>query len=222
MRLVISSGHGKYVAGASGYINEVEQARRVVDHLAPVLKQMGHEVVIFHDDTSRDKSTNLRTIVKVHNSQTRDLDVSIHFNDTGTGKTDSPIGTECWYYSQAALAKEVSKQIAVASGLKDRGGKKSTSLYFLAHCNKPAVLAEVAFVNSRTDSDLYNHHFARIVQGLASALVGQESLPLPPSWCPTINAFSLTLEAPPRWWRGHCGSFLTSPSLQTPSILRRS
>ena len=37
-RIVISSGHGKYVRGASGIIDEVDEARRVVEHLADELR----------------------------------------------------------------------------------------------------------------------------------------------------------------------------------------
>ena len=29
--IIISSGHGKYIRGASGYLDEVDEARRVVD-----------------------------------------------------------------------------------------------------------------------------------------------------------------------------------------------
>ena len=50
--------------------------------------------------------TNLNTIVNWHNKQTRELDVSVHFNAYET--TSKPMGTECLYKTQEALAKEVS------------------------------------------------------------------------------------------------------------------
>ena len=37
-RVVISSGHGKYVRGASGVLDEVDEARRVVEHVADELR----------------------------------------------------------------------------------------------------------------------------------------------------------------------------------------
>jgi len=197
MRIVISSGHGKYVRGASGYIDEVDEARRVVDKTATILLQAGHQVKIFHDNTSKDKNTNLKTIVNYHNSQSRDLDVSVHFNANAT--TSAPVGTECWYYSQVALAGEVSKQIAIAGSLKNRGPKKSTSFYFLIHTTAPSILVEVCFVDSRADSDLYKLHFDAICQALAGALVGQEALPEPPPTGPDI-------EGRPTLSRGDTGS----------------
>ena len=52
MKIAISSGHGKYVRGASGYIDEVDEARRVVDAVASLLGDAGVEVESFHDNTS--------------------------------------------------------------------------------------------------------------------------------------------------------------------------
>src|SRR4029077_21078736 len=86
MKIAMSSGHGKYIRGASGYpvppqLDEVDEARRVVDRTAELLNSMdGVSCVTFHDDTSHDQSTNLATITNWHNSQTRDFDVSCHFN----------------------------------------------------------------------------------------------------------------------------------------------
>src|SRR6187431_1815389 len=68
-KFAISSGHGQHVGGASGYINEVQEARKIVDALAPALRSRGASVVTFHDNTSYDQSTNLETIVNFHNSQ---------------------------------------------------------------------------------------------------------------------------------------------------------
>ena len=79
--IVISSGHGKFVAGASGILgDEVTEARKVTDRVAAELADRGVGVKVFHDNTSHDQNTNLETIVAYHNAHIRDLDVSIHFN----------------------------------------------------------------------------------------------------------------------------------------------
>ena len=91
--VVISSGHSKIVRGASGVLDEVDEARKVVEHVADELGSMGLDVVVFHDDTSTTQSENLETIVAFHNEQSRDLDVSIHFN--AYVETQNPMGTEC-------------------------------------------------------------------------------------------------------------------------------
>ena len=47
-KLVISSGHGHFVRGASGYLDEVTEARRVVERVAESLRELGIEVETFH------------------------------------------------------------------------------------------------------------------------------------------------------------------------------
>jgi len=169
MKMVISSGHGKYVRGASGIIDEVDEARRVVDRLAELIPN----TVIFHDNVSTGQQENLERIVNFHNSQTRDLDVSVHFN--AFEQTSNPKGTECWYYSQEGAAAKVSTTIADASGLIDRGAKQSTGLYFLNHTEQPAILIEVCFVDSEADCGLYERNFDEIC--LALSELATESVP---------------------------------------------
>src|SRR6516162_11089550 len=99
MKVAMSSGHGKYIRGASGspvppQLDEVNEARRIVDRVAEMLS-----CPKFHDDTSRDQSTNLSIIVSWHNRQSRDLDVSVHFN----AYDGNAHGTEVLYVSSSGL-----------------------------------------------------------------------------------------------------------------------
>ena len=71
-RIVISSGHGKYVRGASGIIDEVDEARKVTEQLAEILEERGVEVTTFHDYSSHSQKENLWTITDFHNAQDRD------------------------------------------------------------------------------------------------------------------------------------------------------
>jgi len=180
MKIVISSGHGKYIPGAVGIINEHQEAVRVVNAVAAQLdKMLGVEVVTFEDTTSRDQNTNLKTIVNFHNSQTRDLDVSVHFNCYQN--TSKPMGTECLYYSQEELADEVAGEISLASNLIDRGPKKRTDLYFLNKTEEPAILIEVCFVDSSADVALYQEKFDAICEAIAEAISGEELEPPGPT-----------------------------------------
>jgi hypothetical protein len=165
MRIVISSGHGLKIRGASGYLDEVNEARKVVEQLANDLRLLNIKVTTFHDDTSTTQSVNLETIVKFHNSQQRELDVSVHFNAYQT--TDQPMGTEVLYVTQGDLAEEVAKAIAKAGRLSNRGPKKRTDLYFLNNTNEPAILIEVCFVDSSADANAYHTHFLAICRGIA-------------------------------------------------------
>ena len=70
MRIVISSGHGAKVAGASGFIQEVAEARRVVAKTTELMREAGAEVVEFHENTATTQSTNVSAIILYHNSKT--------------------------------------------------------------------------------------------------------------------------------------------------------
>ena len=173
MKIIISSGHGKYVSGAVGVLNEVAQNRRVVARVAELLKSIEVDVVEYHDDISRNPADNLNGIIGFHNSQTRDLDVSVHFN--AYIRTDDPRGTEVLYLddAQMLLAAKVSAEIANAGGFRNRGAKKRTDLGFLLYTNKPAIIIEVCFVDSTTDAMLYQEHFDEICIAIAESLSGK-------------------------------------------------
>jgi peptidoglycan hydrolase-like protein with peptidoglycan-binding domain len=183
MKIVISSGHGKYVRGAEGILDEVDEARMVVEQAALVLRNFGEQVTTYHDDVSTSQDENLNRIVDFHNAQgPHDLDVSVHFNaylpDGQT--TNDPKGTECWYKTQDDLAAEVASSIAIASGLIDRGKKHTDDLFFLNNTSEPAILVEVCFVDSSADAGIYSARFGDICEAMALAMVGEEAGGRPP------------------------------------------
>jgi N-acetylmuramoyl-L-alanine amidase len=183
-KIAISSGHGKYIRGASGYLDEVDEARRVVDKVAEILRAADIDTPTFHDDTSHDQSTNLHTIVNWHNDQLRDLDVSVHFNAYET--TSKPMGCEVLYVTQSSLAGEVSAMISRAGHFLNRGAKKRTDLFFLNNTEEPAILIETCFVDSSADAGLYEEHFRSICLAIAEAISGRD-LVLPPEELPPIE-----------------------------------
>jgi N-acetylmuramoyl-L-alanine amidase len=175
--IVISSGHGKHIRGASGVLDEVDEARKVVEQVAKELKSRGVAVKTFHDDTSHDQNTNLHTIVNYHNAQTRELDVSVHFN--AYVETTKPMGTECLYVSQQGLASQVAGAIA-GCGFINRGPKKRTDLFFLNNTEMPAILLETCFVDSSADADIYHRQFGNLCDAIANVLGGDEDEATPP------------------------------------------
>lgn len=180
MNLVISSGHGKYVRGAAGPspwgLDEVDEARRVVARTAELLNAAGIPTKTFNDDVSKSQNENLNRIVDYHNAQTRNFDISIHFNANVT--TSKPMGTECLYVSQSKVAEDVANSIADAGHLLDRGPKKRTDLFFLNNTEMPAILIEICFVDSEADADLYRTNFDAICRSIAKTVSGQD-IPLP-------------------------------------------
>lgn len=166
--VVISSGHGLYVRGASGYIDEVDEARRVVEEVATQLRLANISVTTVHDDVSRTQSENLEWIVDQHNALERDLDVSVHFNAYET--TDKPMGTEVLFCTAEDLADSMSEAIAQAGDFIDRGPKYRDDLYFLHKTNEPAILIETCFVDSKPDSEQYDIHFNHICYAIAATI----------------------------------------------------
>lgn len=176
-KIAISAGHGKLVRGAAGVLDEVDEARRMLPRVAENLRALGVEVATFQDDTSKTQRENLRTIVGWHNKQDRGIDVSIHFN--AFEQIDKPMGTECWYKTQQALAASVSLAMANAGTFINRGAKKTDGLYFLNNTDKPAILIEVCFVDSETDAKLYGKNFDKICSFIANSLVDNSVALLP-------------------------------------------
>ena len=68
-KIVISSGHGTKVRGASGYIDEVDEAIRVMERTAQALRAAGAQVITYTDTVSTSQSENLDRIVDFHNAQ---------------------------------------------------------------------------------------------------------------------------------------------------------
>lgn len=166
-QFVISSGHGKYVQGAIGILNEVTEARKVVNRVYEILTNNYNGAGFkFHDDTSTTQSQNLSTIVNYHNSKTRILDISVYFN----AATASATGSECLYYSELTLSAKMSKAMANALGITDRGAKERQELYFLRNTSKPAILLEVCFVTSEKDAAAYRENFERLCQAIAKVI----------------------------------------------------
>jgi len=201
MRIVISSGHGLHVPGARDIIDEVTEARKVTDRVGEILQDFGVSASVFHENTTRNRNDNVNAIVRHHNSQERGLDVSIHFNAVAGGTREVGIGVETLYRAgnteMQKLAGLVSTGIANASDLILRhlwrdvpGTVPRTDLGFLNNTNRPAILLEVCFVNSRIDARLYEAHFERICQAIAMAISGRTLSVAPTPLSP------LSLDAP--------------------------
>lgn len=181
----ISSGHSINCQGARDIINEVTEARKVVDRVYEIIKASGKQCYKYHD-TSSSSTQNLVNIVNWHNGFKDGVDVSIHFN--AYTHINKPMGTEVCYYSNSSLAATVSKEVATAGGFINRGAKQRTGLYFLKHTNKPAILIEVCFVDSVADVNLYRANFERICQAIAKSLIGSVVAQAPTTSTPVATA----------------------------------
>src|SRR5215471_17989754 len=189
MKIVISAGHSSIVRGADGPepwgLDEFDENVRVVNRVAELLNAAGVSCEAVIDTHSDDQDENLNWLISEHNKRTRDRDVSIHFNHDGD--TDGMRGTEVYYGSSTGreIAADVSAEIAIASGLTDRGAKDGSHLKWVRETEMPAVLVEVAFVNAKRDCELYRQHFEDICRSIAEVVgeitIGTTPPPIEPS-----------------------------------------
>jgi hypothetical protein len=178
MKIAISAGHGSKIRGMSDIIDEVDEARRVCNQVCSDLFDAGVEFEgPYFDDVSTNQNENLDRICDWHNSKSRDLDVSVHFN--ANQHTSKPVGTEVWYVTQEDRAAAMATAIADAGELKDRGPKYTSSLYFLNHTEKPAILLEICFGDSQADCDAYQENFRAICAAIAAQFGAEDIAPGP-------------------------------------------
>jgi len=177
-KIAISSGHGKYIRGAKGIIDEVDEARRVTDRVAQILRARGHECVVFHDDVSRTVDDNLNAIVNWHREQDGDRDALVHFN---AWHTPDAHGTEaifrdvCDKLFVAGVAESMSKvgfRLRPAqNGSSMQGAVQRSDLRVLnSLTDREKVLIEVCFVTSPRDVQIYAEHFESLCKHIADAL----------------------------------------------------
>lgn len=212
---VMSSGHAKYVSGAVGYLNEVNEARRVVERVAALAKAKGGSIGVYHDNTSKTQSANIGSIVANHKAHSRKLDVSVHFNAFKT--TSSAMGVEVLYKndSQKANAAKLSAAIAKVSGLKNRGAKKRTNLGFLNSLSN-SLLIEICFVDSSVDAKIYRDKFESICKAISDFVLSATGVPVKAtaSAKPTVATKPAT-SGKTTYYRVKTGTYPTKTQAQT-------
>ena len=154
MKIAVRGGHCPRVPGASKFLDELTEDRKVKESVIKYLKQLGHEVL----DVTPPDNTNLSQSDLIYgvdgaNHYGADLFVSIHFNkayDVYNGF----LGSEVCVYSPFDIAQRVVNGLA-SLGFKNRGQKVRTGLYEIRHTNMKAMIIEVCFVESVSDVALY-------------------------------------------------------------------
>ena len=165
----VHGGHNSIVPGAAKYLNEVTEDRKVKNKVIELLRKEGHTVYDCTDDVGKTQSQNLKNIVSKCNAHSVTYDVSIHLNAGGG------TGVEVLYYPTSSkgksMATKMSKNIASALGLKNRGAKSRDNLYVLKHTKSTAVLVECCFVDSTTDKKKWN--VDKCAKAIVESLLGK-------------------------------------------------
>ena len=154
MKIAVRGGHCPRVPGASKFIDELTEDRKVKGSVIKYLKQLGHEVLdVTPPDNTNSSSVDLSNGVNRANLFNADLFVSIHFNkayDVYNGF----LGSEVCVYSPFDIAQRVVNGLA-GLGFKNRGQKVRSQLFEIRHTNMKAMIIEVCFVESIADVGLY-------------------------------------------------------------------
>ena len=190
MKFNVHGGHNSHVTGASKYLNELTEDRKVKNEVIRLLKAQGHTVYDCTDDSGTTQNANLSNIVKKCNAHSVDLDISIHLNAGGG------TGVETYIYPNSSAKDEATRicsKVSSALGIKNRGVKDGSNLYVVRNTNAPAVLVECCFVDSTTDRDHWDADKCAkaIVEGILNKTVSSGSTVSKPSTSTSGETYKL-------------------------------
>ena len=154
MKIAVRGGHCPKVPGASKFLDELTEDRKVKESVIKYLRKLGHSVL----DVTPPDNTNLSQSDLIYgvdgaNHYGADLFVSIHFNKA-YDIYNGDLGSEVCVYTPFDTAQRVVNGLAFL-GFKNRGQKVRTGLYELKHTNMKAMIIEVCFVEATGDVSLY-------------------------------------------------------------------
>ncbi|MEO2601037.1 N-acetylmuramoyl-L-alanine amidase [Clostridium butyricum] len=168
----IDMGHNNKCPGASGYLDEITENRKIGNKLIALLKKEGYSVVNCTDDDTVDSKEQLAGIMSKANSRKLDLFLSIHLN-AGGGH-----GTSIYYNSKVDksivydMIAKVADSCHFTTGeisLHD-GSDGGSSFYVLRNNNNPAILLEVCFVDNINDKNSLNQD--KVAEAILEAIKG--------------------------------------------------
>lgn len=154
MKIAVRGGHCPKVPGASKFLDELTEDRKVKESVIKYLRKLGYSVL----DVTPPDNTNLSQSDLIYgvdgaNHYGADLFVSIHFNKA-YDIYNGDLGSEVCVYTPFDTAQRVVNGLAFL-GFKNRGQKVRTGLYELNHTNMKAMIIEVCFVEATGDVSLY-------------------------------------------------------------------
>ena len=118
-------------------------------------------------------SSSLTARVREANEWGADLFLSLH---TNAALNERASGSEALIYStdsETALgvAQDILTQLALTTGLRNRGVIERPGLYVLRRTNMPAVLVEMGFITNPTDAELMAYSPDLFARGIYRGLV---------------------------------------------------
>lgn len=187
MKVFINPGHDTtYDSGAvnpNTGLRECDVAAEVGTRVAAYLEAAGCECWIMQSDNlaptpaGRSEYTDRQglTVTETANEWGADIFVSIHCNAANT----SAQGTEVECFGGGAgeqLAQCIQSQIVDSLDTTDRGVKYMPKLLVLRYTDMPAVLVEMAFIDSDTDEPLLRERQDDFARAIARGITDYENL----------------------------------------------
>ena len=160
MKILLSAGHTVELIVVQLVPTKVKRKDRTItltNKVATLLRNAGHSVTVKQEKNSSGKWA-------MKNRSGYDYALSIHFNAFNGSAT----GVECLYKNTVKKASTMSKAVANAMGLKDRGAKNRTGLYMLniGFDN----LIEVCFHDNSNDLAKYNANIDKVAKAIADTI----------------------------------------------------
>ena len=154
MKIAVRGGHVPKFTGASKFIDELTEDRKVKDSVIIYLNQLGCDVLdVTPPNNTNSLHNDLSYGVNKANNWGADLFVSIHFNKA-YNIYNGCLGSEVCVHSKFDIAQRVVNELSKL-GFKNRGQKVRNNLYELNHTKMKAMIIEVCFVEATGDVILY-------------------------------------------------------------------
>ena len=174
MKILIMAGHsqnGYPGSGASKYINESNETRRLGPKVVQYLKAVGVDADYIQHDKPRTSNYLKEQVTKANNMGTYDCVVQLHFNAGSSDPNGNTTGTETYYASSKGKVFSDRVNAKLSTLFKDRGSKKDTrGLYWLKYTKCPSILIEVCFVDDKDDSRIYLNNIDKVAKLIAEGL----------------------------------------------------
>ena len=168
--VIIDAGHGGHdrggwpVSGSPEKVLALDTARR----LAAILRSHGFRVI---ETRTRDVFVPLESRIKMSNSTSRCIFVSIHYNWTPRRRAR---GIEIYYQSPRSwrLASNILQMTRLSSPTGDRGVKRG-NFRVLRKNRRPAVLCELGFLSNTRDNRYAQSsgHRQRLAERVAAGIL---------------------------------------------------
>ena len=169
------SQNGYLGSGASKYINESNETRRLGPKIVDYLKDLGIDADYLQHDKPKTNNYLKEQVSKANSMGSYDCMVQIHFNAGSSDPNNNTTGTETYYVSNKGKIYSDRVNAKLSTLFKNRGSKKDTrGLYWLKNTRCPAILIEVCFVDDKDDSKIYLNNIDKVAQLIAEGIANKD------------------------------------------------